>query len=96
MAISSRVTFVTVGTTPVAILPHSDFRKSILFTNSTGTAITLSHDPNLAAGNGLTVINQSGGLTLLYDELGTAICQAWYAISTGGGGVLGIIEGVEG
>jgi hypothetical protein len=93
---SSRVTFVTVGAAAINVLPHADNRVGILFTGSNGGRITLSHDPNVVIDNGLTIVQQSGPLELLIEKLGSAVCQAWYAISAGAGNVLGVIEVMEG
>lgn len=96
MSISSRATSAPVGVTAVNVLPHSDARKSVLFMGGNAGRITLSHDPAVTLDNGLTIVQGSGPLLLLYDEVGSAVCQAWYAISAAAGNTLGIIEGVEG
>jgi len=96
MARSSKITFVSVGTTDQELLPPAPNRVALILTGGNAGRVTFASDIPAALDSGLTIVQQSGPLDLWVERHGTVVQSAWRAIAAVAGTVVGIVEVMEG
>jgi len=96
MARSSKITFVSVGTSDQELLAPAMNRVALILTGGTAGRVTCTTDGPAVLDNGLTFVQQSGPLDLWVERHGTVVQSAWRAIAAVAGTVVGIVEVMEG
>jgi hypothetical protein len=96
MARSSKITFVSVGTTDQELLPPAPNRVALIITGGNPGRVTFTTDAPAVLDNGLTIVQQSGPLDLWVERHGLVVTSAWRAIAAVAATVVGIVETMEG
>lgn len=85
--------YVPVGiTVPAQLLGFQANRKAIILTPSTGANYTVSWDPRVTNGQGMTLTNAVSPMLITDEDVGSAITLPLYAIASTTGRVIAVIE----
>jgi hypothetical protein len=96
MARSSKISFVSVGVADQELLPGSPNRVALLLIGGNAGRVTFANDTPAVLDQGLTIVQQSGPISLEYSIHGTVVCAPWRAIAAVAGTFVGVIEVMEG
>jgi hypothetical protein len=85
--------YIPVGiTVPAQLLGFQANRKAIILTPSTGANYTVSWDPRVTNGQGMTLTNAVSPMLITDEDIGSAITLPLYAIASTTGRVIAVIE----
>jgi hypothetical protein len=96
MARSSKISFVSVGSTSQELLPGSPNRVAVTLLGGNAGRVTVSNDDPAVLDNGLTFVQQSGLIALTIEEHGLVVTSRFMAIASVGNTIVGVIETLDG
>lgn len=82
----------SVGTTVVEILKNNPRRLSVIFVNTGLTYLYLGRRETVSSTTGIWLPPSGSSLALRWDVDGILCSEAWYALSSGAGGTIHILE----